>query len=110
MSYADLLTQRATLQEATITRSTTGEELETWATRFTHVPVLARFLTPEADVPIGLAEAVTHLIHMEVLEDVRVGRWRAIIDDRSYRFVDIRDPGHRGHHFEILARKLEEIV
>lgn len=106
MSYRDLLVQRATLEQATITRTATGEESEAWATKFSEVPVLVRFLSAQEDVPVGLAEEITHLIHMEPISQVASGRWRALIDGREYRFVDVRDPGHRGQHFEVFARRL----
>lgn len=105
MGYVDLLVQRAKLEKATVTRSATGEETDTWTTQFTDVPVLVRPLKSDADVPHGLSEAVTHMVHMEVLTDVLSGRWRAIVDGREYRFVDVRDPGQRGHHYEVLSRR-----
>jgi head-tail adaptor len=109
LSYVELLTQRADIQKATITRSETGEELESWATVYSEVPVLARFLTLEADVPIGLSEAVTHMVHMQVNDALLTGRWRFVIEGFAYRIVSVKDPGNRHHHYEVLSRKLEEV-
>ena len=108
MAYVELLTQRADVQKATVTRSSTGAEVETWATKFSNVPVLARFLTPEADVPIGLQEAVTHLVHTEVNAALLSGRWRFIIEGVAYRVASVKNPGNRNHHYEVYARRLEE--
>lgn len=105
MTYGDLLVQKAKLEKSTITRSATGEEIDTWVVQFTNVPVLVRFARQESDVPIGLEEQVTHLIHVEPMEELLTGRWRAIVDGREYRLVDIRNPGQRGHHYEVFARR-----
>ena len=106
--YRPLLVQSGRLQSAAINRSDTGDEQEQWTTHRKDVPCLVRPLTTEADLPIGLSEAVTHLIHMEPDAEVLTGRWRIIIEGRTYRFADVRDPGHRGHHFEVLARRVED--
>lgn len=108
MAYIDLLTQTADVQQATITRSTTGEEVETWSTRFEGVPVLSRRLSGDADVPIGLSEAVTHMFHMEVNAVILSGRWRFALDGVAYRIVSVNNPGNRGHHYEVLVRRMEE--
>lgn len=109
MAFIELLKQTADIQKATITRSSTGEELETWATQFDDVPVQSRFLTLEADVPIGLQEAVTHMVLMEVNKALLSGRWRFVIDGVAYRVVAVKNPANRDHHYEVLARKLEAV-
>lgn len=107
MPYSALLTQTATLEKATITRDPlTGDEEEVWAVQASGVRCYARFLRNATDIPIGLAEAATHLIHFEFRTDIKTGRWRAIIEGREYRLVDVKDPGNRQHHVEVLARRL----
>ena len=107
MSYEELLTQRATLQRATVTRnSATGDEVESWTTTETDVICYERAVTGREDLPLGLLESVTNKIHMPYRIDILVGRWRAIIDGKEFRLVSVLDPGNRHHHLEVWARRM----
>jgi hypothetical protein len=107
MGFRDLLVQRAELQQATITRSDTGEEQEAWATKHRAVPVLVRFARGgSADVPMGMEQAVTHIVLMEPLPDLLEGRWRMLIDGKEYVVSDVADAAGRGHHYDVRVRRL----
>lgn len=107
MSHDELLTQTATLQRATVTRSaSTGDEVETWTTVETGVRCLGRALTGRDALPLGLLESVTSKIHVRYRTDVSTGRWRMLIDGVEYRIVAVVDPGNRHHHTELWARRM----
>ncbi|MDR7496842.1 MAG: hypothetical protein QN174_07785 [Armatimonadota bacterium] len=107
MAFRDLLVHRATLEQATITRSETGEEVEAWVTRYRDVPGLLRFARGgSADVPLGMEQAVTHIWLMEPLDDLRAGRWRLLVDGREYMVSDVTDAAGRGHHYDVRLRRL----
>lgn len=107
MSHEELLTQSGTLQRAAVTRdAATGDEVELWTTIETGVRCLARTLSARSEVPLGLLEQVTNIIHVKFRTDVNTGRWRMLIDGAEFRIVDAYDPGNRHHHLELWARRM----
>jgi hypothetical protein len=107
MAFRDLLVHRAELQWAQIVRSETGEEQETWTTEHVDVPVLLRFARGgSADVPLGLEQAVTHIVLMEPLPELLRGRWRMLIDGREYVVSDVTDAAGRGRFYVVRVRRL----
>lgn len=109
MGFADLLVQRARLERGTLSNVAGSEEVA-WALWNASVPVLVRLARPPADLRLGTDEAVTHVIYCNPLAELKAepdALWRFVVDGQTYRLVDFKDPGARGHHLEVGARRLE---
>ncbi len=108
MGFPGLLTQTATLQKATLTRTGTGEESPTWAD-VTDLSCLLRQARVPADVKLGVEEDVTHILYCEPLADLLdapKSTFRFLVGAEEYLYVSAADPGHRGHHFEVRVRRV----
>lgn len=110
----NLLTQRADLEAGTVT-NTAGEETVAYTAVLRGVAVLVRPATAPADVRLGTAEEVTHVLYANPIPEMLADRdrpwrftltWPAAWAGRRFVVVDPEDAAGRGHHLEIRVRRL----
>ncbi len=118
MAFGTLLNQTAILFQGTTVPDANGEEIVTWLV-VGLFPCLIQPTRPYSFVKVGIQETITHKIFFpfvrSMISDPRF-RWRIDTigpnqqdtDRRTFVVVEAYDPGNRGHHLEIRARRLDE--
>lgn len=111
MAFDELLRHQVTLQQGTIVRSDTGEQVIAYATVQDHIPALVRPARVFPALRLGAEEKVTHVIYtrpIAIIQDAEGGTpFRFLNGTDEFIFVDFNDAGAREHHWENRVRRLE---
>ncbi len=85
--------------------ATFGHKAETFETLQTDHPCALQTLTGRESKALKLSAVVTHRIFMrptDVDKDDRIN-----IDGQKFNVILVEDPMKRGHHYEILAERID---
>lgn len=105
MSIRRSLSQRGALEEATQTRSSGGDIVDTWTAKVQQVPMLLRFAKSVSDVPPGVSSVITHVIYLEPYLPLRIGKWRMLFQGLPYLIVSAIDQGGQNKLWKLLVRR-----
>ena len=98
--------QNVIIQRTVRTRSTSGGDVDTWATHLTVDGLLRPLSAKERMFSDRITDDVTHMLYTAVSDIKNTDRAKEVSTGNIFRITgDPIDPNNRGHHFEIMLER-----